>query len=297
MKKSLLFPLLFSFFSITLFGQETKIIDGFNDLVRGFFAYDRQKDLNVKVKLAEETDQHKKEKIVFDGIRKSRVPGYIAIPKNVKGPFPCILLFHSGIGTKDVWWEEDSFEHGKLLLDQLLAAGFAVLMLDAQYHGERTAGNDYESSISLSANGYREQMLQTTIEYRIALDYLATRADIDTSRIGAFGTSVGANMILALSTVDPRLRTMVICSTIMNHKHFEETPSVFDPIFAIPSNREATLLVQVGKTDGFSPLEKVNKVFGQMHVAQKNLLFYEFGHSPKPVYVPDAVDWFRKYLL
>ena len=42
---------------------------------------------------------------------------------------------------------------------------------------------------------------------------------------------------------------------------------------------------------------KVDKVFEQISTAQKELLFYEFGHQPKPVYISDAVDWFKKYLL
>lgn len=297
MKNLSLFLLLLSICFTSSFGQEINSPNGFNDLVRDFFAYDPQEDLNVREKTVEETDQYKKQKIVFDGYRKNRVPGYIATPKQVAGPYPCILLFHSGIGSKNVWWEEDSFEHGKLLVDQLLAAGYAVLMLDAQYHGERTAANDYGISATwMGANDYREQLLQTTVDYRIALDYLSTRGDIDMDQIGAFGTSIGANMILVLSTVDARLKTMVVCSTIMEHPYFGTTCSASDPIHATPAHPEARVLIQVGKTDGFSPREKVDRVFEQLHPAQKELRFYEFGHSPKPEYIPDAVEWFGKYL-
>jgi dienelactone hydrolase len=298
MKKMLVLLLLLSLNLTNSFGQENDPSSGFNDLVRDFFAYHRQENLNVKEKLMEETDQYKKHKIVFDGFGKNRVAGYLATPKAVDGPYPCILLFHSGIGSKNVWWEEDSFEHGKLLVDQLLAAGYAVLMLDALYHGERTAGNDYGIGADfMGADDYREQMLQTTVDYRIALDYLSTRDDIDMERIGAFGTSIGANMILVLATVDPRLKTMVLCSTIMQHPYFSGTCSVSDPIHALPAHPEAQVLMQVGKTDDFSPKEKVDRVFEQIHPAQKALRFYEFGHSPKPVYIPDALEWFGKYLL
>jgi dienelactone hydrolase len=297
MKKMLVLVLLLFLNFTSSFGQAATEQSGFNDLVLDFFQYDRQENLNVREKLMEETDLYKRQKIVFDGFRKNRVPGYIATPKQVGGPYPCILLFHSGIGSKDVWWEEDSFEFGKLLVDQLLTAGYAVLMLDAQYHGERTAGNDYGISPNfMGANDYREQMLETTIDYRIALDYLSTRGDIDMDRIGAFGTSIGANMILVLSTVDPRLKTMVLCSTIMQHPYFSGSLSVSDPINATPTHPEAQVLVQVGKTDDFSPREKVDRVFEQLHPAQKELRFYEFGHRPKPVYISDALDWFKKYL-
>jgi predicted esterase len=104
-------------------------------------------------------------------------------------------------------------------------------------------------------------------------------------------------MILVLSTVDPRLKTMVLCSTIMHHPHFNGADSIADPMHAMPDHPEAQMLIQVGKTDQFSPGEKVDRVYEQIKPAKKELRFYEFGHQPKPLYIPDALDWFKKYLL
>lgn len=284
----------------TVPGQAQKSEAEFNDLVYGFFDYDKANSLNLSISTSEETPKYLKQKIVFDGIKNSRVPGYIATPKESGGPFPCVLLLHSGIGSKDVWWAENSFEKGKLLVDQLIATGYAVLMLDAQYDGERSHENDYQPSIALLGSqrnhAYKEQMRQTTIEYRIAMDYLASRGDIDMKRIGAFGTSVGANIILMLTTVDTRLKAVVVCSTIMQHPTFKTTRSAFDPIYCTPSNEEASILIQVGKKDDFSPAEKVDQVYKRLQNDSNKLIFYEFGHSPSEAYIPDAIAWFEKYL-
>jgi predicted esterase len=133
-------------------------------------------------------------------------------------------------------------------------------------------------------------MVQTTIDYRRAIDYLETREEIDTSQIGAFGTSVGANMILVLSTVDERVKSIVVCSTLMDG--LPEPIMVFDPIHFSPANKDATVLLQVGKTDGFSPTKKVEMIYEGLNVKSKDLIYYEFGHEPTDKYVKEAVAWF-----
>lgn len=286
------------------FGQEpSKEQPEFNELVRTFFAYDQAKSLNVKVLETQRKANYVREKIVFDGIWGSRVPGYIATPTDSsKAPFPCVLLFHNASerASKESWWGADDFEKGQMLVDTLLSAGYAVLMLDAQYQGQRVAENDYEVSYALISNGqlnrYREQMLQTTIEYRIAIDYLSSRSDIDATRIGAFGTSTGGNMILALASVDPRLKSVVVCSTIMESGGFQGPLMPFDPIYFNPANRASTFLIQVGKTDGFSPEEKVNRVYKRFSSVTSELRMYDFGHGPSEAYIPDALAWLHKYL-
>ena len=72
------------------------------------------------------------------------MPGYLAIPKTGSPPYPCVLQLHSGGGSKSIFWDTPSRSKEDQLTQGLLAAGYAVLALDAQYHGERIADNDYE---------------------------------------------------------------------------------------------------------------------------------------------------------
>ena len=93
-------------------------------------------------------DQEKyvREKIVFRGARDYRVPGYLAVPKTGTPPYPCVLQIHGMTLSKENFWRSDSYHKGHLLTPALLDAGFAVLALDAQYHGERIIYNDFQST-------------------------------------------------------------------------------------------------------------------------------------------------------
>jgi cephalosporin-C deacetylase-like acetyl esterase len=115
------------------------------EVMRQFFDYDKGIPLEASVVERTDGDEYVREKIVFRGPRDSRVPGYLAIPKKGASPYPCVLQLH-GIGSsKESWWSDESFSSGGKLTKELLNAGFAVLSLDAEYHGERLANNDFES--------------------------------------------------------------------------------------------------------------------------------------------------------
>lgn len=64
-----------------------------------------------------------------------------------------------------------------------------MLALDAQYHGERSLFNDFESTFTMVfqkqwINRLREMVVQTIVDYRRAIDYLETRKEIDPDRSG-----------------------------------------------------------------------------------------------------------------
>ena len=61
------------------------------EVMSQFFEYD--KDIPLEDRIVDKTNEsdYIKEKIVFRGINDSRVHGYLALPKNENGPFPCIL--------------------------------------------------------------------------------------------------------------------------------------------------------------------------------------------------------------
>ena len=87
---------------------------------------------------------------------------------------------------------------GGLVTHELLSAGFAVLALDIQYHGDRIDNNDYESPEVILGqelwNKLTMMLIESAIDYRRTIDYLETRPEIDTSRIGLIGYSLGGIM-------------------------------------------------------------------------------------------------------
>ena len=51
--------------------------------------------------------------------------------------------------------------------------------------------------------------MQTAIEYRRAIDYLHTRRDIDSRRIGMMGLCMGGLVTFELTSIDSRIKTAV----------------------------------------------------------------------------------------
>ena len=262
-----------------------------------FFQYDQGIPLEARIVEKQDNPNHVREKIVFRGVRDSRVPGYLAIPKTGAPPYPCVLQLHGLTGSKSDWWQDDGYISGGRVTKGLLEAGFAVLALDAQYHGERISNNDYESAgVMIFQQGWfnrsREMMVQSTVEYRRAIDYLNTRTEIDTTRIGVIGYSMGGMMTFSLTGVEPRIKVSVACVT----------PTIKDRFGATaPHNFAAAVdgrpfLMVMGRSDPYYVVEEAQQLHSLIDSPTKELVFYDSDHRLPVEYTGKAVAWFQNHL-
>ena len=136
--------------------------------------------------------------ITLTGPTGEAVPGGFMRPKT-DGVYPVILLLHGLTSDKDAVL--------KLYGVPLVMHGFAVLALDAPYHGERKNPDIRQTDTDVFGNTIHEGVR----EYRVALDWLAKRKDIDPHRIGLIGYSLGAMMGVILGAVDDRVQDLVLC--------------------------------------------------------------------------------------
>jgi dienelactone hydrolase len=260
-----------------------------------FYDYDRELPLDARVVGRDELPDAVREKIVFDGVRDSRVPALLGIPKAGSGPHPLVLQIDGLTGSKDRWWEEGAWSHGGELTHALLALGIAVLAIDAQYHGERGAGNDFASPGDMSwgpeplPNRFREMVVQSTVEARRALDYAATRSEIDASRIGVIGISMGGIMTFALAGLDPRVSAAVACVTP------PRTASALAPQTFAPRVR-APFLMLMGRADDYYDAAQTRTLYGLLGSASKDLVVYDGGHQLPAEYTQRAVAWLARHL-
>jgi len=270
-----------------------------------FYQYDRDVPLDARVLEPGQSGAHPREKVVFSGLRNARVPGYFATPSPGAPPCPCVLLAHGMGASKDFWWQPGSAAPS--LTETLLSSGFAVLALDGPFHGERTYEIDYEPIGSyMRPNIYRELIVQWTIEHRRAIDYLATRPEVDASRIGILGHSLGGVMAYALAGVDARIRAAVITATAPLTRHYinligwDETALVrMTPIvpqtFAPAITSSAVLMVQ-GRDDPYATLEGVQALYHSIASPSKELVIFEGGHRLPSEQLPKVVEWFGRHL-
>lgn len=242
-----------------------------------------------------------REKIVFNGGYGDRVPGYLALPQTGSPPYPCILQIHGYDDRKAAWWEDESYEWGGLLSRELLSAGFALLALDMQYHGDRIDNNDYESPEVLLGQELWHKFIAMTVEsiidYRRAIDYLETRPEIDLDRIGLIGYSLGGSMAYALTAVEPRIKVTVDC--VGPAFRFPFWPTSLAPCapYHLASAIDSTpFLMLRANSDEYCPIEDTQELYELVKSPTKEIVFYDSTHRIPKDYAPKATEWFKKYL-
>ncbi|MFC1539579.1 alpha/beta hydrolase family protein [Candidatus Latescibacterota bacterium] len=265
-----------------------------------FFEYDKDIPLDARVVEKAELENCVREKIVFTGKRNNRVPGYIAFPKKGKPPYPCVLLLHGSTASKSVWWKDDfhddlGYEWKYIqIASSLLSEGYAVLALDAPYHGERTASNDYEPPDNLRGTDYwwNDTMVESTIEYRRLLDYLATRTDIDSTRIGMIGQSMGGMMTFMLTAIEPRVQVSVATVAPPSFSTYWGPSNAYN--FA--THITCPFLMINGRKDESYTIDSSEQLYDLIKSPTKNIIWYNSGHNLPIEHVEDAVNWFKEHL-
>lgn len=267
-------------------------------MLQEFFKYDKSIPLNVKTVAKENFKTYTREKFVFAGFQNSRVPGYLAIPKMNKANYPCMLLLHPGAGSKEDWWTDSSLIKGFSLVKNLLAAGYAVMTLDAEYHGERAINNDFVSIRTMwfenkEVYAITDLIRQSTLDYRRAFDYLLTRKEIDSTRIGMMGYSMGAMMTTYLCTQIPQIKTAVICSAPLSAK--EISPAIYLTNF-IPRIGNIPVLLLMGEKDEMVGISQAKLYETLLKTNKKKLILYPSGHFLPAQYLTDAENWIKENL-
>lgn len=270
-----------------------------------FYQYD--KDIPLDAAVVENLDEkdYIREKIVFRGANDYRVPGYLAIPKTGIPPYPLVLQIHGMTLSKEDFWRSDSYHKGNLLTQALLDEGFAVLALDAQYHGERILFNDFQSTLIMlfrkqQINRLREMVVQTVVDYRRAMDYLETRKEIDPDRIGVIGYSLGGAMAFVLTGVDPCIKVITACVTpclIRQRWPDQHNISAIAPTNFVRAIHGRPTLMLMGKNDtGQCTVEEARALYDLIEGEAKEIVFYDSGHRLPVEHVSKAVKWFKNHL-
>ena len=267
------------------------------------YAYDATIPLEARTVERRERDGTVREKIVFRGAQGFLVPGYLEFPASASEPLACVLLLHGWSGSKDSWWQDDNYISGGNVRRALLDAGFAVLALDAQCHGDRIAQNDFapvnhyvdDTAPGKPRKGYftlQEIYIQTTRDYRRAIDYLDQRSDVDASRIGVVGYSMGAAQAFLLTGVEPRVKTAVaVVAPAEESKWSPVAPQNF-----IRGIGQRPFLSIVGTSDSLCPLEHALARQSLFEGSDSQLETVDGPHRLPTDYVSRATAWLKEHL-
>ena len=138
--------------------------------------------------------------VTFNGIAGDRVPGHLYLPKTSSGRRSAVLVQH-GIGDKK------RATYIVATCERLAALGVIALAIDAPNRGDRAA-KDQPGISFLNPASVQKWFQQHCGDYSRALDYLATRADVDPERLGYVGFSWGAITGITFAAHDERVRVM-----------------------------------------------------------------------------------------
>lgn len=220
------------------------------------------------------------------------MPVYLLKPKHASEPLPVVLALHGhGYGVKDIvgLWEDGSERENpdgyhKDFGVALCRRGFAVAAPEISCFGERVSdfshldhqlGQEdpytcHHAATLAFALGGSALGLRVTEGQRL-VDYLATRKDLDLSRLGAMGISGGGMHTFFSTALDPRIRACVVsgyyCSFrssiyAMHHCTCNYVPGIarFGEIYDLVGLiAPRPMLVEAGTRDPIFPLAGVQE--------------------------------------
>jgi dienelactone hydrolase len=147
------------------------------------------------------------EHISFLAEPSQRVTGVLVKPEGSTGRLPVVIQLHGTGGRKE-----------QLLprLTTLATRGFLAVGIDGRYHGERVGSaqgleSPYTSAIfDAFKKGHEHPFFyDSVLDVMRLIDYLETRSDVDSSRIGLGGASKGGIETYLTAAVDPRVAVSV----------------------------------------------------------------------------------------
>lgn len=115
---------------------------------------------------------------------------YLPVPSPRAGRHPAIVMAHGFSAVKEQYLDRYA--------EVFAGAGFVVLVYDHRNFGESEGMPRQEVDPALQKRGYRD-----------AISFVATRPEVDATRIGIWGSSFSGGHVLEIAAIDRRVRCVV----------------------------------------------------------------------------------------
>lgn len=265
-----------------------------------YYAYDKALPLKDSVYQILDTSDYTLHYTTFYSVHNQKVTGLLSLPKTGKAPYPVIILLHGMGDRKSVDYVTSGNEY-------LTKAGYAVLRIDTHNHGDRKVDN-YDFSLTDGLKYWtRNTISQTVFDLHRAVDFLETRADIDSERIGYYGISLGGIIGTIFCGLDERVKApvIVIAGGSLNLLYGKDAlkqevldyMSIIDPINFVEKIAPRPLLMINAENDEVIP-PLTSKLLYQKAKEPKNIIWYPTTHKRVPLeqVYQDGINWFDEYL-
>jgi len=283
----------------------------------------RDRAISAKTRSAERHGPYMLERLVLDLNGLEPVPAYFIRPAAGSGPWPAVLYNHAHGG--DYALGKDELIRGRDALQQppyaeaLTARGLCALCIDHWAFGERAGRRESEIFKEMLWRG-RVMWGMVVYDSLRALDYLASRPDVQPDRIGTLGISMGSTMAWWTAALDERVKVTVdiCCLTefedliaargLDGHGIYYYVPGLLKAgwscakINALIAPRPHLGLA--GNTDPLTPPSGLDKIDAHLKEAYARLgapeawrlVRYDCGHMETPEMRAEVLAWLDRWL-
>jgi dienelactone hydrolase len=165
----------------------------------------RKVPLDVKVVSEEKLDGYVRKKITFAAEKGDRVPAWLLIPTGTSGKLPAMLCLHQTIAIG----KDEPVGLGKQESKQqalhLVKRGYVCLAPDYPSFGDY----QYDFKAAFKAGDYASGTMKAIWNNMRAIDVLESLPEVDKTRIGAIGHSLGGHNALFTAAFDERIKATV----------------------------------------------------------------------------------------
>ncbi|MFC4025102.1 acetylxylan esterase [Oceanobacillus longus] len=257
--------------------------------------HEKLTDLNYPIKEIQAYE------LTYHGFDHTPLHAHYILPKNHDGKLPCLIIFHGYRGHK-----QSVSNYMKWVIQ-----GYAVIAVDCRGQGR---SGDYSSYSSDGMGTWVTKGILDKNEYYYrkvyvdgvrAIDFAASRPEIDEQRIGLMGASMGGGITLAVAALDNRPKLAIadmpnMCDIPLAmeqkfegsltavdaylHKYPEHIESVYDNLtyfdnLNLSERISCKTRMSVGLKDLICPPMPIYGVYNQLQ-APKSMEIYPFaGHD------------------
>ena len=139
-----------------------------------------------------------------------RAHAYLGIPLNATGPMPAVVVLHQTYdnGAREPAGLEGNPDYAQF--DHLCRRGYVVIAPDHFVAGRRIPEEGaYDTTAFHEKHPEWTAVGKFTFEHNIAIDVLETLSEVDATRIGAIGHSLGGQGAIFLTAYDDRIKVAV----------------------------------------------------------------------------------------
>lgn len=289
---------------------------------------DRNLPVTCRLVAVEEHEDFILERLVLDvqsgtaeNPRGEVIPALFSHPKT-EGPYPAVLFCHSHGGQyykgKDELLHPSPYMYPVNYATALAKQGIAALAIDHWCFGERNGRTELSTFKSMLWHGevMWGRMVYDSLK---AMDYLLSRPDVDSARVGALGMSMGSTMAWWVSALDERVKMCVDICCLTDYAEIEKEDGLdrHGIYYYVPglclhfTSAQINSLIAprphlatVGKYDALTPMAGVDRieaelqaVYGEMGVPENiSVLRYPAGHLESAAMRADILAFLEKHL-